>query len=475
MMNFPVFHTSSHLVNRAYRVAMADLIGNIRPFQDGLLEEPKPVLLAGLDYDTPWTRDAAINVWNGVGLVWPDVARDTLLAVLEKTEQGTQIGGQYWDAIIWTIGAWAYSQYSGDREFMSLALDAVRNSLKRFEKEEFDSKFGLFRGPAVYGDGVAAYPDVYSPGTTSSILDWVKVYPDKAVPVGYGLPMMSLSTNCVYYEAYRLAQCFADELGEPGDPTWVQKAAALKERIQDHFWNVETGTFKYLVDRWGGCDAQEGLGHSFALLFGLADARQAESLFTRQVISPAGIPCVWPTFQRYSSPNGQRFGRHSGTVWPLVQGFWAEAAARYGKGKAFLTEFDRLSEHINHDAQCVEIYHPLTGAVYGGIQEGGGGPDGLQWASCNRQSWSASAYLRMILTGILGMRFSTQGIEFQPYLPGNLEQACLTELPYRNSTLDIRVTGQGRRIVSARLNGQESKAFIAADALGLQTLEIEVK
>ena len=42
--------------------------------------------------------------------------------------------------------------------------------------------------------------------------------------------------------------------------------------------------------------------------------------------------------------------------------------------------------------------HPLTGAVYGGIQEGGGGPDGLQWVSCNRQSWSASAYLRMILT-----------------------------------------------------------------------------
>ena len=76
------------------------------------------MILAGLDYDTPWTRDAAINVWNGAGLLLPDVARATLLSVLERAGETVRIGGQYWDAIIWTIGAWHHYLYTGDRELL---------------------------------------------------------------------------------------------------------------------------------------------------------------------------------------------------------------------------------------------------------------------------------------------------------------------------------------------------------------------
>ena len=39
-----------------------------------------PVILAGLHYDTPWTRDAAINAWNGGSLILPEVSRNTLLS-----------------------------------------------------------------------------------------------------------------------------------------------------------------------------------------------------------------------------------------------------------------------------------------------------------------------------------------------------------------------------------------------------------
>jgi len=97
---FAEMKTSNPAVNRAYRIAMGDLLGNVRMFRDGLLDQSLPVLLAGLDYDTPWTRDAAINVWNGLGLFWPDVSRNTLLAVLEIRRDPPYIGGQYWDAII---------------------------------------------------------------------------------------------------------------------------------------------------------------------------------------------------------------------------------------------------------------------------------------------------------------------------------------------------------------------------------------
>ena len=87
-LSFLVMNTSNPDLDRAYRVAMGDLISNVRPYRDGLLDEPQPVLLAGLDYGTPWTRDAAINAWNGVGLIWPVTTRNTLLSVLEQTPDG---------------------------------------------------------------------------------------------------------------------------------------------------------------------------------------------------------------------------------------------------------------------------------------------------------------------------------------------------------------------------------------------------
>lgn len=469
---YPILRTNDPSVNRAYRIALGDLWGNIQPFQDGLLEEPRPVLLAGLDYDTPWTRDAAINVWNGLGLVWPSVARDTLLSVLERREGRVCIGGQYWDAIIWSLGAWACYLHSGERDFLALALQALRNSLERFEAEEFDPQFGLFRGPAVYGDGVAAYPQRYSPGGTSSILDWVKFNPQKQADRGYGIPMMSLSTNCVYAQAYRVANWMAEELSLSPVVAHEQRAATLRASIQKHFWNPEQGTFRYLVDAEGGSDHQEGLGHSFALLFGLADAGQAASVLDRQFIAPAGIPCVWPSYERYTQKGG--YGRHSGTVWPFISAFWGEAALQHGRPDLFEREFKIFSGHINRHGQCAEIYHPLSGEVYGGLQEAGQGADGLEWTSCSRQSWTASAYLRMLLFGVAGLHFHRAGLEFQPCLPAGLERMRLDGLRYRGGTLDLALEGRGSRICRCSVNGLRADAFLPADATGKQHVVIEL-
>ncbi len=468
---FPDLKTSNPAVNRAYRVAMGDLIGNVRFFRDGLLDQPHPVILAGLDYDTPWTRDAAINVWNGLGLVWPNVARYTLLAVLEQQDR-LQIGGQYWDAMIWAVGAWAYYLYCGEREFLALALEAVRNSLARFEREEFDADLGLFRGPAAYGDGVAAYPERYSPGDTSSILDWVKANPDKKATGGFGIPMMTLSTNCVYARAYRIATLMARELGQEPDPAYETRAAALDRNIQKHFWNQARGTFNYLRDSAGVCDYQEGLGHAFALLFGLASDKQADSVLSNQHLTAAGIPCVWPTFPRYAELGG--FGRHSGTVWPFISGFWGEAALKHGRPDLFEHEFGILTANLNRDAQCAEIYHPETGEIYGGLQECGRGPDEMQWTSCARQSWTASAYLRMLLTGLFGMQFSPEGISFRPYFPLEINGVQINGLSYRTCKLSLTIEGQGSQVAGFYRNGIPSQPFLPANLEGEQDIRIQV-
>jgi len=468
---FPTLRCGNTAVERAYRIAAGDLLGNIQPFPVG--GGYRPVVLAGLDYDTPWTRDAAINVWNGLGLTHPQVARDTLLSVLEESADGVAIGGQYWDAVLWVVGLWAYYLYTGDRNTLELGYRAARNSLRRFEDEEYDPQFGLFRGPAVYGDGVAAYPDRYSPGATSSILDWVQYHPAEKASRGYGIPMMTLSTNCVYAQVYRTLPRMAVELGLPPLPEDEVTAERLRESIHRHFWNPRSGLFDYLLDGEGRCEAQEGLGHAFAILFGIADAEQTASILRRLYRTPWGVACVWPTFARYAERGG--FGRHSGTIWPFINAFWAEAGLRGGRSDLFDEELAHLTVLFNRFAQCAEIYHPLTGEIYGGLQEAGKGASGWEWQSCARQSWSATAYLRMILLGVLGMRFEPDGVYFAPYLPHGLGWLELENLPYRGARLLLRVEGRGSRLTACRLDEQPHEAFLPAGLKGAHRLEMAVE
>ena len=364
---------------------------------------------------------------------------------------------------------------TGDREFLELALAATRNSLDFFERTEWDAGRKLFRGPACYGDGVAAYPDVYAEnGGTSGILEWVGANPDRACKTGAGIPMHALSTNCLYYHAYVLSDRMALELNLPPREKDAAKSAALKSAINRHFWNPVTGCYRYLVDDFGNCEHQEGLGHSFALLFGVADRDQAESVLRRQHRMPAGVPCVWPTFDRYAAFGKNAFGRHSGTVWPHVQGFWAGAALAWDRADLFEYELQRLARHACRDSQFTEIYHPETGLIYGGVQEDLG--KGIrEWASCRRQSWSATAFLRMVLTGLCGMRFEPGGIRFRPCVPESCNKLRLKGLVYRGMVLDISVTGSGSELAELTVNGRRAEtSFLPAAGSGKVCIAIKL-
>jgi hypothetical protein len=477
-MTVPRFGSSSPTAERAFSIALGDLASNIVPVCEGLLDREAPVFRAGAGYEKPWTRDAAINVWNGAGLLYPAESRNTLLSVLEQKNGRLVIGGpyeQYWDAIIWTLGAWAFYLFSGDRDFLELAFEATTNSLRHSEQTEFTTELNLFRGPAVYGDGVAAYPDIYAQtaGGDSTILYWPAAHPDLASHPGRGLPMHALSTNCVYFRAYEVALEMARELGRSPDREWRAKAANLREAINRNFWLPPAGHFRYLVDPFGGCDAQEGFGHSFAILFGVTDAERRESVFETQHVTSAGIPCLWPCFSRYRHDGD--YGRHSGTVWPPIQGFWAEVAARYRKIDLFAFEFEALARHAVRDGQFFEIYHPDTGSSYGGLQESRGSGSIGTWQSLPHQTWSATAFVRMVLFGLAGMRFDAGGIHFEPLLPPGLENIELRGLRYRRATIDFVVEGAGGDLAQVLVNGEEAAPFLPATAAGRYVLELKLR
>jgi hypothetical protein len=469
----PKLATNDHNLDQAFAIALADVKGNIHAYKAGLLDSTRPVLMAGAGYDTPWTRDAAINTWNGAGLLWPEIARSTLLSVLERQEGQLVIGGQYWDAILWTTGAWNYYLFTGDRGFLSDAIVATRNTLAKRETQEFDRAGGLFRGPEVYGDGVAAYPDRYAEtGGSSAILDWPKHNPQHTSSPGRGLPMLTLSTNCTYVHAYELMEKMATTLGLPVDPAWAQKAAALRRAIEQNFWSRDLGRYIALVDYAGTDDRQEAIGLAFSVLFDVASPDHQASLFRHAVVTPAGMASLWPTYPRYSARGG--FGRHSGYVWPHAQAFWADAAAVSGHPDLFSYELTQLAEKAVRDGQFYELYNPVSGQPDGGLQELEGRGI-VAWQSQPHQTWSATGYLRLILFDLAGMHFDQGGIEFAPFLPKDIHEVKLTGIRYRDAVLDVHARGSGSHVVNVTINGAAiSDHRLSAAASGAQHVEITV-
>lgn len=439
-MNYPYIKTDNEKINTAFHIALSDFYGNIKPFKGGLLKEDKPVIIAGMGYCTPWTRDAAINTYFGGALLFPDAAKDTLLSVLKKENGKIMIDGEYWDSIIWAWGAWTEYLATGDKEFLKIAFEATKNSLEYFENSEFDSTDNLFRVAACYGDGVSAYPDIYASHGESGIITFATECKDKCVDNGVGIPMKALSTNCLYYYAYVIADYMASELNE--QLVFSEKANRMKDAINKNFWMSEKGYYRYLVDDFGGCDYFEGIGNSFAILFDIADDLQKKSILKNSPVTSNGIACVYPSFNRYLSEGG--YGRHSGTVWPHIQAFWSDAAFRNKDYEITHQEFVNLTKFACRDGFFAEIYHPDTGEIYGGLQEKFKGGI-IEWDSVKKQTWSATGYLHIIFTNIIGMDFKKEGVYIKPVLPPEINYIELKGLKIRNMTVNISIKAENSK------------------------------
>ena len=82
MNGIPCFSSGNADLDKAFRLALDTLELNTRRTRSGLMRGPGPCLMAGADYPSQWTRDAAINVWFAEALLEPETALNTLLSVL---------------------------------------------------------------------------------------------------------------------------------------------------------------------------------------------------------------------------------------------------------------------------------------------------------------------------------------------------------------------------------------------------------
>lgn len=445
--------TSNKLLGDAFKQAMWTIDHNTN--EEGLLN-------AGGDYGGEWTRDISMNSWNAASQLRPDVAEYSLWSV---TNNHKSIGHQYWDKIIWTIAAWNHYLVTGRENFLREAYDCCKASMTQLEDSVFDSKYGLFMGPAVFQDGIAAYEEpVYSPAheDESYVLD----HPNSG-------PIKCLSTNCTYYQAYRTLALMGKQLKADKKEIkgFEKKAAKLKHAILTHLFDKERHHFYYLVDHNGTLhDFQEGLGIAFAVLFGIVDEKEGNKVLENCVISPHGIVTVYPSFKR-NTP--EKPGRHNMMVWPHVNMYYASACAKAKDLKQFWFEMNNLADLAMHyDAKGEPNFHEIY--KMDGTPSGGWQCD-HEWPPLNHQTWCATGFVRNFLYYITGMKPTAKGLAFSPLGMEDGSTVTLKDVPYRNAKLNISISGKGSKVKSCTINGKAGKAFIPADATGTYEIEIHLK
>ncbi|MGW5714689.1 MGH1-like glycoside hydrolase domain-containing protein [Amycolatopsis sp. NPDC003865] len=467
---------SQALFGTAYQEALDNLLRtntigyDAKYDKSGLLDPATGIVRAGGGYDQPWTRDASVNSWNATSLLSPALARNTLWAVVDKDSGGAlrvQQDDQQWDQVVWATAAWHHYLVTGDTGFLADAYRTTANTLSIREHATtagFDAEYGLFTGASFFNDGIAGYP-VPPADATESVSTGSMPWPGVASG-------MYLSTNEIYYAAYVNAANMAEQLRRPGAEVagYRTKANALKSAINEHFWNAKTGLYDYQLLADGSRGAyQEGTGLAFALLFGVANPAQARSIVANAREMTWGMPDTFPNWTRYSDAQP---GRHNAIVWPLVQGLWAKALAGQGNQSAFASEVARLAELAGGNSGYWEIYNGTTGVVDGGYQRLGDTVK-FHWGSEPDQTWSATAFLDMVHTGLFGLRFTDRGLVFAPDLPAGWGDVTLRNLRYRNASLTIELRGAGTRVGSVTIDGRPAPgATVPATVTGDHTIAI---
>ena len=430
--------------------------------------------------DNPWVHDGAYNTWSAMNLLEANdgrashVARNTLWACCDMEEGKPVVNirqsahSEWYIYPLWNIAAWHYYLVTGDTAFLSKAHEAAAKILARQEAGHFNADYGLFEGSYFVGDGISGFPEpLFVPDRHSSnALDYPEVH--KA---------MVLSTNCVHVAAYRATAAMAVELGRPPAEAadWQAKANRLAAAINRHLWMPEQGRYGFFIHGTGTTKAgsldptQEGGGLSFAILFGVADAERTRLILANVHRQPKGITMSWPHFERFSD---ERPGRHNVSVWPQINGLFAQAACIGGRTDLFQSEVENLAGLFRGSGKIREIYHHLTGEHCGGFQMNSSGKIS-QWQAVGNQAWGAGAFCRMVFYGLFGMNFETGGIRFAPTLPAAWGEVHLGDLQYSDMTLNVTLKGEGSEIRGFEINGKPAtEPFVHRSLHGEQHVTI---
>ena len=434
---FPTLTTPYMIEAAAYNIGVDECINAVEP--DGTLR-------TGLEWGGVWTRDVSYSIIHSMSYMQTEAAKTSLMCkVNAKGEivQDTGTGGAWpcsTDREIWVGAAWEIYKVTGDMEWLKKVYPIAKSSLEVDMRTVFEAETNLVRGE-------------------SSFIDWrEQSYPRWMEPADI-YDSKCLGTNMVFYIALSSAAEMGRILGDNETAESFENYAALiKKGINENLWLEELGYYaQYLAGRTDDLlyTKSETLGEALAILWGVAEGDRAITLSESMPVVDYGAPVFYPWIP-------DQLPYHNQAVWPFVQSYWIHASAKAGNEQGVLHGVSSVWRAIMMYATNKENYVADTGNWRG-----------TQINSSN-MLWSLAGNLSITFKLLMGMNFQADALKFAPVVPQNLKaDRKIENFKYRNSTLDITVSGYGDSIKTFRLDGEVlAEAVVPGDLAGDHIVEI---
>lgn len=440
---FPQFSAKGNtLVPALYNMALEESLLDVRK-EDG-------TFMAGALWPQTWTRDVVYSIFFAYSWIMPDIARKTLekqtLKNPSEALQDTGSGGSYpisTDRVVWALAAWEYYLASGDKGWLRQTYEGLSYTARKDIHIAYDSNIHLFRGE-------------------TCSMDWrIHSYPNWFTNANIG-ESFSSGTNSLHFFLYRFLLEAGNEIGAPSEDLalWARMCEELRSGMNAAFWDEDKGVYKcYLYPEFMGYRPSQRVGvmsNGLAALLGVASEEQVTSILENYPIYAYGGSVLYPT-----KPDSYAY--HNKSVWPVWQTPLMYAAKKNGNYK--------VAEHLALTAI-------RSGALFLTHKENmtyDTGFDRNTALNSDRQLWSVASYLSIVYRILFGMNLSEEGMSFSPMMPQWMGgEMTLTGMKYRRATINIKVTGEGTRIASIKVNGKTRKPsyVIPAGARGKYNVQI---
>ncbi len=432
----PKYQSDQPVVDALFNLSLEEALKNI---------EADSTFRTGAKWGGVWTRDISYSILLAFAYHEPEIGKISLMKKVKRDRiiQDTGSGGAWpvsSDRTTWALAAWEIYKTTGDRDWLRKAYTIIKNSVEDDYKVIRSSQTGMYSGE-------------------SSFLDWrEQTYPKWMSNMDIYVSE-NLGTNVVHYKTHLILSEMAKILGESSE-VFAERAAAIKKGINDFLWMADKGYYgQYLYGRYGMSLSPrfEALGEALAVLFDVADGKQATAIFEKSPITAYGVTCIYPQI-----PGIPPY--HNDGIWPFVQSYWNLAAAKTGNEKA-----------LAHGLAAIYRAGALFLTNYENFVAGTGDFLGTEINS-DRMLWSMAGNLAMVHRVFMGMNFEADGIRFQPVVPSAYTgKKTLSNFKYRQATLTIIVNGTGNQIASIKLDGKAlENALLPAGTTGAHTIEIEM-
>ncbi len=361
-----------------------------------------------------WTRDVSFAADLALARLDPKRTRQSLQFKLSTARDGRTPGlfvaqdtgsGGSWpissDRVVWFLAA---RHLLDDTAFSQQVWEALQGTLAQDRAMVFDERMGLYRGE-------------------TSFLDWrEQTYPDwTRQDVRFIGESFALSTNVLHYQALRLAEKMARQVGDERATQYADWAGALAHQIDARFWREDAGQYMSYIGEAAHpvpYAKYDLLATSLGVLADVFPAERARRALASYPAVEGGSPVVWPQ-------EAQQPIYHNRAVWPFVSAYSLRAARKVGDAARIQREIESLMRGSALAGSNMENYEMRRLAVH--VDEGAlSGPV----VNSPRQLWSVAGYLSMVLEGVFG-------VEADGTVAPKLPVALVPQLFGKGSTIEL--------------------------------------